>query len=112
MRNELLLNFKMLKENYNELRSLCNSYEREIKELKQKIKEHVVLTNKDCLENNGSEKITKGDVFGIIDYLHDGLGDYIENAGGRPYDDDEILNIRNWVLRCNIWLNQKIKEME
>lgn len=111
MRNELLLNFKMLKENYNELRSLCNSYEREIKELKQKIKEHVVLTNKDCLENNESGEITKGDVFGIIDYLHDGLGDYIENAGGRPYDDDEILNIRNWVMRCNVWLNQKIKEM-
>ena len=62
--------------------------------------------------NNKFEKITKGDVFGIIDYLHDGLGDYIENAGGRPYDDDEILNIRNWVLRCNIWLNQKIKEMQ
>ena len=71
-----------------------------------------MLTNKDCLENNESKEITKGDVFGIIDYLHDGLGDYIENAGGRPYDDDEILNIRNWVLRCNIWLNQKIKEME
>ena len=71
-----------------------------------------MLTNKDCLENREFEKITKGDVFGIIDYLHDGLGDYIENAGGRPYDDDEILNIRNWVLRCNIWLNQKIKEME
>ena len=70
-----------------------------------------MLTNKDCLENNESGEITKGDVFGIIDYLHDGLGDYIENTGGRPYDDDEILNIRNWVLRCNIWLNQKIKEM-
>ena len=111
MRNELLLNFKMLKDNYNEVRSLCDSYEREIIELKQKIKEHAVLTNKDCLENNESGEITKGDVFGIIDYLHDGLGDYIENAGGRPYDDDEILNIRNWVLRCNIWLNQKIKEM-
>lgn len=70
-----------------------------------------MLTNKDCLENNESEEITKGDVFGIIDYLHDGLGDYIENSGGRPYDDDEILNIRNWVKRCNAWLNQKIKEM-
>jgi hypothetical protein len=71
-----------------------------------------MLTNKDCLENNETGEITKGDVFGIIDYLHDGLSDYIENNGGRPYDDDEILNIRNWVKRCNIWLNQKIKEME
>ena len=111
MRNELLLNFNTLKNNYNELRSLCDSYEREIKELKQKIKEHVVLTNKDCLENNESGEITKGDVFGIIDYLHDGLGDYIENSGGRPYDDDEILNIRNWVMRCSVWLNQQIKTM-
>ena len=111
MKNELLLNFNTLKNNYNELRSLCDSYEREIKELKQKIKEHVVLTNKDCLENNESGEITKGDVFGIIDYLHDGLGDYIENSGGRPYDDDEILNIRNWVMRCSVWLNQQIKAM-
>jgi hypothetical protein len=71
-----------------------------------------MLTNKDCLENNESGGITKSDLFGIIDYLHDGLGDYIENNGGRPYDDDEILNIRNWVMRCSIWLNQKIKEME
>jgi hypothetical protein len=68
--------------------------------------------NKDCLENNECGEITKGDVFGIIDYLIDGLGDYIENSGGRPYDDDEILNIRTWVLRCTIWLNEKIKEME
>ena len=60
---------------------------------------------------NEIDNVTKGDIFGIIDYIHDGLSDYIENAGGRPYDDDEILNIRNWVLRCNIWLNQKIKEM-
>ena len=36
-----------------------------------------MLTNTDCLENKEFEKITKGDVFGIIDYLHDGLGDYI-----------------------------------
>ena len=71
-----------------------------------------MITNKDCLENNETGEMTQGDVLGIIDYLHDGLGDYIENAGGRPYDDDEILNIRNWVMRCNIWLNQKIKEMQ
>jgi hypothetical protein len=70
-----------------------------------------MLTNKDCLENNEFGEITKGDVFGIIDYLHDGLGDYMKNSGGSPYDDDEILNIRNWVMRCNAWLNEKIKEM-
>jgi len=70
-----------------------------------------MLTNKDCLENNETGEITKGDVFGIIDYLYDGLSDYIENSHGRPYDDDEILNIRNWVTRCSRWLNQKIKEM-
>ena len=70
-----------------------------------------MLTNKDCLENNETGKITKGDVFGIIDYLYYGLSDYIESSRGRPYDDDEIINIRHWVKRCNIWLNQKIKEM-
>jgi hypothetical protein len=42
-----------------------------------------------------SYKATKGDIFGIIDYLQDGLGDYINNPGGRPYDDDEIINIRH-----------------
>ena len=63
-------------------------------------------------ENNESREITKGDVFGIIDYLHDGLGDYIENSHGRPYDDDEIININTWVQRCCVWLNQQIKEME
>ena len=39
MRNELLLNFNTLKNNYNELRSLCDSYEREIKELTNIIRE-------------------------------------------------------------------------
>ena len=71
-----------------------------------------MLTNKDCLENKEFEKITKGDVFGIIDYLYDGLSDYIESSRGRPYDDDEIINIRHWVKRCSIWLNEKIKEIE
>lgn len=106
MRNELLLNYNTLKNNYNEVRSLCDSYEREIKELKQKIKERTMSDNSESVE------ITKGDVFGIIDYLHDGLGDYIENSHGRPYDDDEILNIRKWVTQCCLWLNQKIKEMD
>ena len=102
MKNELLLNFNTLKNNYNELRSLCNSYEREIKELKNIVQES---------SNVNKNEATKGDIFGIIDYLHNGLGDYINNPGGRPYDDDEIINIRDWVQRCCVWLNQQIKEM-
>ena len=102
MKNELLLNFNTLKNNYNELRSLCDSYEREIKELKNIIQES---------SNVNKNEATKGDIFGIIDYLHNGLGDYINNPGGRPYDDDEIINIKNWVERCCVWLNQQIKEM-
>ena len=97
--------FDTLKNNYNELRSLCNSYEREIRELKNKIKEHAVLTD------NKINEATKGDIFGIIDYLHNGLADYIDNPAGRPYDDDEIININTWVQRCCVWLNQRIKEM-
>ena len=97
--------FDTLKNNYNELRSLCNSYEREIRELKNKIKEHTVLTD------NKINEATKGDIFGIIDYLHNGLADYIDNPAGRPYDDDEIININTWVQRCCVWLNQRIKEM-
>ena len=56
-------------------------------------------------------QITKGDIFGIIDYLQDGLFNHIDNQPGRPYDDDEIINIREWVQRCCVWLNQQIKEM-
>lgn len=97
--------FDTLKNNYNELRSLCNSYEREIRELKNKIKEHAVL------KDNKINEATKGDIFGIIDYLHNGLADYIDNPAGRPYDDDEIININTWVQRCCVWLNQRIKEM-
>ncbi len=55
---------------------------------------------------------TKGDIFGIIDYLYNGLGEYINSPGGRPYDDDEIIEINDWVDRCTTWLNQKIKEMD
>ena len=97
--------FDTLKNNYNELRSFCSSLEREIRELKNKIKEHAVLTN------NKINEATKGDIFGIIDYLHNGLADYINNPAGRPYDDDEIININTWVQRCCVWLNQRIKEM-
>ena len=102
MKNELLLNFNTLKNNYNELRSLCDSYEREIKELKNIVQES---------SNVNKNEATKGDIFGIIDYLHNGLSDYINNPGGRPYDDDEIINIRDWVQRCCVWLNEQIKEM-
>ena len=102
MKNELLLNFNTLKNNYNELRSLCDSYEREIKELKNIVQES---------SNVNKNEATKGDIFGIIDYLHNGLGDYINNPGGRPYDDDEIININDWVQRCCVWLNEQIKAM-
>lgn len=37
MRNELLLNYKTLVNNYNEVRSLCDSYIKEIKELQKEI---------------------------------------------------------------------------
>ena len=61
--------------------------------------------------NEDTREITKGDIFGIIDYLQDGFVNYIDNPGGRPYDDDEIINIRDWMLRCCAWLNQQIKAM-
>jgi hypothetical protein len=61
--------------------------------------------------NEDTHEITKGDIFGIIDYLQDGFVNYIDNPGGRPYDDDEIINIRDWMQRCCAWLNQQIKAM-
>ena len=107
MRNELLLNYNTLKNNYNELRSLADSYEREIRELTNIVRE---LRSAEATFNSGGAA-TKGDIFGIIDYLHNGLSDYINNPAGRPYDDDEIININTWVQRCCVWLNQQIKEM-
>ena len=106
MRNKLLLNFNTLKNNYNELRSLCDSYEREIQELT-----NIVRELRSVETNNKINEATKGDIFGIIDYLHNGLADYINNPAGRPYDDDEIININTWVERCCVWLDQRIKEM-
>lgn len=61
--------------------------------------------------SENTREITKGDIFGIIDYLQDGFVNYIDNPGGRPYDDDEIINIRDWMQRCCAWLNQQIKAM-
>lgn len=99
--------FDTLKNNYNELRSFCSSLEREIREL-----ENVVRVLRDNKINEATKnEATKGDIFGIIDYLHNGLADYINNPAGRPYDDDEIININTWVQRCCVWLNQRIKEM-
>ena len=106
MRNELRLNFNTLKNNYNELRSLCDSYEQEIQEYKNTVQE---LRNTQT--DNKINEATKGDIFGIIDYLHNGLADYINNPYGRRYDDDEIISINTWVDRCCVWLNKKIKEM-
>ena len=98
--------FDTLKNNYNELRSLCDSYEREIQELT-----NIVRELRTAETNNKINEATKGDIFGIIDYLHNGLADYINNPAGRPYDDDEIININTWVQRCCVWLDQRIKEM-
>ena len=50
MRNELLLNYKMLKDNYNEVRSLCDSYIKEIEELQKEIDAlNNLIDSKTCL---------------------------------------------------------------
>ena len=56
-------------------------------------------------------QITKSDIFGIIDYLQGGFYNHIDNQPGRPYDDDEIIEVREWMERCCVWLNQQIKAM-
>ena len=97
MRNELLLNFNTLKNNYNELRSLCDSYEREIRELT-----NIVRELRSAEADNKINEATKDDILGIIDYLHNS-----------PYNKDEMgVNINTWVQRCCVWLNQQTKEME
>ena len=63
------------------------------------------------INNSEFGEITVGDLFGIIDYLHNGLSDYLVITPGRPYDDDELLEINRWVMRCSAWLNHQIKEM-
>lgn len=63
------------------------------------------------MSNSEFGEITKGDLFGLNDYLLDGLNDYLIETPGRPYDDDEILEIRTWAMRCSQWLNKQIKEM-
>ena len=63
------------------------------------------------INNSEFGEITVGDLFGIIDYLHNGLSDYLVITPGRPYDDDELLEINRWVMRCSQWLNHQIKEM-
>ena len=60
---------------------------------------------------NETDKITAGDILGIIDYLHNGLRDYIERPAGRPYDDDEIIDINNWVRRSVNWLYEEVEKM-
>ena len=61
--------------------------------------------------SENTRKITKGDILGIIDYLQDGFFNHIDNQPGRPYDDDEIIEVREWMERCCAWLNQQIKAM-
>ena len=104
MRNELLLNFNTLKNNYNELRSLCDSYEREIQELTNIVRE---LRSEET--NNKISKATKGDILGLSDYVEETIDSY--ESSGRPYDDDELLDNRQWAQRCVDWLKQQTKEM-
>lgn len=56
-------------------------------------------------------KADKSDVLGIIDYIYNGLNEYVNNPSGRPYDDDEIIEIENWVKRSIAWLYEKAEEM-
>ena len=104
MRNELLLNFNTLKNNYNELRSLCDSYEREIQELT-----NIVRELRSAETNNKINKATKGDILGLSDYVCETIDSY--ESSGRPYDDDELLENRQWAQRCVDWLKQQTKEM-
>ena len=104
MKNELLLNFNTLKNNYNELRSLCDSYEREIQELT-----NIVRELRSAETNNKINKATKGDILGLSDYVEETIDSY--ESSGRPYDDDELLDNRQWAQRCVDWLKQQAKEM-
>jgi hypothetical protein len=92
--------FDTLKNNYNELRSFCSSLEREIREL-----ENVVRVLKD----KKISKATKGDIMGLADYVEETIDSY--ESSGRPYDDDELLDNRQWAQRCVDWLKQQAKEM-
>ena len=104
MKNELLLNFNTLRNNYNELRSLCDSYEREIRESKNIIREL-----RSAETNNKINKATKGDILGLSDYVEETIDSY--ESSGRPYDDDELLDNRQWAQRCVDWLKQQAREM-
>ena len=104
MRNDLLFNFNTLKNNYNELRSLCDSYEREIQELT-----NIVRELRSAEKNNKINKATKGDILGLSDYVEETIDSY--ESSGRPYDDDELLDNRQWAQRCVDWLKQQAKEM-
>jgi len=96
--------FDTLKNNYNELRSLCDSCEREIKELTNIVRE---LRSEET--NNKISKATKGDILGLSDYVEETIDSY--ESSGRPYDDDELLDNRQWAQRCVDWLKQQAKEM-
>ncbi len=92
--------FDTLKNNYNELRSFCSSLEREIREL-----ENVVRV----LRDKKISKASKGDILGLSDYVEETIDSY--ESSGRPYDDDELLDNRQWAQRCVDWLKQQAKEM-
>ena len=107
MRNKLLLNFNTLKNNYNELRSLCNSYEQELRYLRNIVK--IINDEIETKPQEKQNKATKGDILGLSDYVEETIDSY--ESSGRPYDDDELLDNRQWAQRCVDWLKQQAKEM-
>jgi len=107
MRNALLLNFNTLKNNYNELRSLCDSYERELRELRNIVR--IINEEEETKQQEKRNKATKSDILGLSDYVEETIDSY--ESSGRPYDDDELLDNRQWAQRCVDWLKQQTKEM-
>lgn len=61
------------------------------------------------MSNKPLNQITSSDIFDLINFLHDAMTDY--ESPGRPYDDDELLEINSWYRRCIAWLTEKQQEM-
>ena len=99
--------FDALKNNYNEVRSLCDSYEREIRELRNIIR--IINDEEEIRKQEKRNKATKSDILGLSDYVEETIDSY--ESSGRPYDDDELLDNRQWAQRCVDWLKQQAKEM-
>ena len=99
--------FDTLKNNYNELRSLCDSYERELRYLQNIVK--IINEKVETKQQEKQNKASKGDILGLSDYVEETIDSY--ESSGRPYDDDELLDNRQWAQRCVDWLKQQAKEM-